>query len=94
LVYIIQITSHAEVNWTLLGAITACRFSGSIWFPFWVDLEVLIHFVMSKEEIFITPFGSDKLSIEFELSDELFFSTKRFRFIPSIDIVERSVRWN
>lgn len=65
-----------------------------VWFPFWLQFDVVIKFLMSNEHLGITEFGCDHGSVESKVTDWDFLSSKLWWGSPSENIVEDRVCWN
>lgn len=62
--------------------------------PFRVDLEIIIHLLMSKEQLLIGPSALDEDTIEYKVANVGFMATKFNWLVSGVDFVESRVCWD
>jgi hypothetical protein len=62
--------------------------------PSWLELKVVLHVLMSEEELFVTPFARMKGSIKNEVTDVGLFTSELGWLVKSIDLVQFGVTFN
>ena len=59
-----------------------------VWFPLWLELDVIIGVLMSEEEIGVTELGGDQASFQLEISNLDLLSSDLWWSGPAIDFVD------
>lgn len=85
----VELFKHGLI-WALSSEFVGC----GVWLPLWSEFKIVIHVLMSDEEVFVTELGFDHLSIELKRTDLGKLSSNLSWLVTSIDIIDGGVGWN
>ena len=63
-----------------------------VWFPLWLELDIVIGVLMSVEEISVTELGSDQAGFQLEVSNLDLLTSDLWWCGPSINFVDGGTR--
>jgi len=78
----------------LVWALSTVLVGWDIFSPLWVNFDIVIHQLVSEEKVLISPFGRSHGAFKLQGTDQGFCSSKLFRTIPGINIVEIGISRN
>jgi len=66
---------------------------GGVFVPLWLEIDIVVHLLMSEEELLVCPFGLSHGAIELESSNLNLFTSHLCWLIQSIDIIKDGICW-
>ena len=78
----------------LVWALSSEFVGSGIWSPFWSELEIVVHVLMSDEEVFITELGLDHLASKLKGTDLGKLSSDLSWLVSAVDVIDGGVGWN